>query len=374
VGDDHQAALIETVAVILASSRFIYLAEPGKGSLPHAELASRISFFLRGAPPDRALRKLAANGELAKADVLAKQTDRLLSTHEFTSGFVAPFAHQWLSMERLDFFKFNVRRYPDFDNSTKEAARQEVFESVAYVLRQNKSVTNLLRADYVVVNSLLANYYGIEGVVGDGFRRVEIPRQSPSGGLLGMAAILAMGSNGEESNPVERGAWVLRKLINDPPPPAPANVPQITRLSDRLLTTRERLALHREQPQCASCHRKIDPIGFGLENFDAAGRWRTEDRYEYRGKRKTWKIDPAAAFHDGPKFANYFELRDLLAAREQAFATGFAEALVSYALGRPAGFSDRELIETMVQRATQKDYAAREFVHALIQSKQFQSK
>ncbi|MBM81505.1 MAG: hypothetical protein CMJ78_13065 [Planctomycetaceae bacterium] len=374
VGDDHQAALIETVAVILASPRFLYLAEPGKGSLPHAELATRLSFFLRGAPPDPTLRKLAASGELAKSEVLATQTDRLLSEPEFLSGFVAPFTHQWLGMERLDFFKFNIRRYPDFDNSTKEAARQEVYESIAYVLRKNESLTNLLRADYVVVNSLLANYYGIGGVVGDEYRRVEIPRNSPRGGLLGMAAILAMGGNGEQSNPVERGAWVLRKLVNDPPPPAPANVPQINRLSDQLLTTRERLSLHQEQPQCASCHRKIDPIGFGLENFDAAGRWRTEDHYEYRGKRKTWKIDAAAAFHDGPKFSDYFELRDLIAEHEEAFATGFAEALVSYALGRPAGFSDRELIENMVKRAKQKNYAAREFVHTLIQSKPFQSK
>ena len=376
VGDNHQAALIETAAVILASPRFLYLAERGRGPLPAEELATRLSFFLRGAPPDQVLRILAANGELAKAEVLAQQTDRLLSEPELTTGFVTPFAHQWLGMERLDFFKFNIRRYPDFDNSTKEAARREVHESVAYVLRKNESLTNLLRADYVVVNSLLANYYGIKGVSGDEFRRVDLPqgKDSPRGGLLGMAAILAMGSNGEDSNPVERGAWVLRKLVNDPPPPAPANVPQISRLSDRLLTTRERLSLHQEQPQCASCHRKIDPIGFGLENFDAAGRWRAEDHYEYRGERKAWKVDPASALHDGPKFADYFELRDLIAEREEAFATGFAEALVSYALGRPASFSDRELIDSMVERAKQKNYAAREFVHALIQSKQFQSK
>ena len=373
VDDGHQSALIETVAVILASPRFLYLAGSGQQrSLPPAELATRLSFFLRGAPPDQVLRKLAATGELAKAEVLTQQTDRLLSKPELTTGFVAPFAHQWLGMERLDFFKFNVRRYLDFDNSTKEAARREVHESFGNVLRENESLTDLLRADYVVVNSLLANYYGIEGVAGDEFRRVDLPqgKDSPRGGLLGMAAILAMGSNGEDSNPVERGAWVLRKLLNDPPPPAPANVPQISRLSDRLLTTRERLGLHQEDPQCASCHRKIDPIGYGLENFDAAGRWRTEDHYEYRGQRKTWKIDPAAALHDGPKFADYFELRDLIAAREEAFATGFAEALVSYALGRPASFSGRQLSDAMVERAKQKNYAAREFVRALVQSDQ----
>jgi len=224
------------------------------------------------------------------------------------------------------------------------------------------------------VNSLLANYYGIVGVEGDEFRPVGIPDDSPRGGLLGMAAVHAMGSNGVESNPVERGVWILRKLLNDPPPPAPANVPQITRLSDQLLTTRERLAIHQKEAQCSSCHRKIDPIGFGLENFDAAGRWRTKDHYEHRNQRKSWTIDASGKFHNGPAFADFFELRNQIGSRKEDFAMGFAEALVSYALGRPAGFSDRELIKQMVERAKKKDYRAREFFHVLIQSSAFQSK
>ncbi len=149
----------------------------------------------------------------------------------------------------------------------------EVYETFAHILRQNRSLRELLKSDYVVVNGLLANYYGLPGVVGDQFQVVKLPVESPRGGLLGMAAIHGMGSNGEHASPVERGAWVLRKLLNDPPPPAPANVPQLTRLEDKLLTTRERLSMHQEEPQCASCHRKIDPIGFGLENFDDLPEW-----------------------------------------------------------------------------------------------------
>jgi hypothetical protein len=185
-----------------------------------------------------------------------------------------------------------------------------------------------------------------------------------------MAAIHAMGSNGVESSPVERGAWVLRHLLHDPPPPAPPNVPQLSRLADKPLTTRERLAAHREEPQCASCHRKIDPIGFGLENFDAAGKWRTTDRL----RTKKWTIDAADALFQGPSFQNFFELRDLIAAREDDFARGFTEHLIEYALGRPCGFTDHELVEQIVATARDQQYAVRAFVHAIVQSAEFRTK
>ena len=224
----------------------------------------------------------------------------------------------------------------------------------------------------VVFPALLANYYGLEGVSGDEFRKVPLPAGSPRGGLLGMAAILAMGGNGEHTSPVERGAWVLRKLLHDSPPPAPPNVPQLARLEGKLLTTRERLAAHMEEPQCASCHRKIDPIGFGLENFNAGGKWRTEDTYEKRGVgKKTWPIDPSGQFHNGLAFKDYFELRDLVASRTAGFARGFTEALIEYALGRPFGFTDEALAEAVVARAEAKDFVLREFLHALVASPEF---
>jgi hypothetical protein len=225
----------------------------------------------------------------------------------------------------------------------------------------------------------LANYYGIEGVTGDEFRKVKLPAGSPRGGLLGTAAIHAMGSDGVESSPVERGAWVLRYLLNDPPPPAPPNVPQLSRLADKPITTRERLRAHQEEAQCASCHRRIDPIGFGLENFDAAGKWRTTEAHRIKTRRnwrttKTWEIDPSGSFHNGPEFADYFELRDRIAEREPDFARGFTEALIEYALGRPFGFIDEDLALGIMSSAKNKNYALREFVHALVQTKQFQSK
>ena len=190
-----------------------------------------------------------------------------------------------------------------------------------------------------------------------------------------MAAILAMGSNGRDTSPVERGAWILRKLLHEPPPPAPPNVPQLNRLEDKLLSTRERLAAHQEQPQCAQCHRKIDPIGFGLENFDATGKWRTTETYEKRGVgRKTWPISPAGAFHKGSSFKDYFELRDQIAAHPEKFGRGFTEALVEYGLGRPFGFLDEPLATAILTEAQAKDYQMAAFLRALVRSETFQTK
>jgi hypothetical protein len=196
-----------------------------------------------------------------------------------------------------------------------------------------------------------------------------------------MAAIHAMGSDGVVSSPVERGAWILRHLLNDPPPPPPPNVPQISRLADKVLTTRERVLAHQEEAQCASCHRKIDPIGFGLENWGAAGKWRTTDSYRLRdkkgrgiGKAKTWEIDASGAFHKGPAFSDFHQLRDLIAEREEDFARGFTEHLIEYALGRPFGFTDEDLANAIVSSAKSNQFALSEFVHALIKSEKFRTK
>jgi mono/diheme cytochrome c family protein len=384
-GDKPSAALKETLSVVLASPMFLYLAEPSPDEkrrfLTDAELATRLAYFLWSAPPDTTLRDLARSGELQKPAVLAAETERLLDDPR-SEGFIIPFIHQWLGLDRLDFFEVNLALYPRFDNGTKLAARNEIYKTATQLVRSNASLRDLLKADYVVVDSVLANFYGLDGVRGDGFRKVALPQGSPRGGLLGMAAVQFMGGNGEHTSPVERGAWVLRKLLNDPPPPAPANVPAITRLAGKVLTTRERMQAHQEDPQCASCHRKIDPIGFGLENFDAVGQWRTEDSYaaaDAGGKpipntRKIWPIDPAAALHNGPAFQDYFGLRDLIASKTDAFARGFSSALIEYALGRPCGFSDEPLITDLVRQTQPKGFAAREFIHALVRSKEFHTK
>lgn len=384
-GVKPREALCETLSVVLASPMFLYLAEPSpdgkRRPLTGPELATRLSYFLWGAPPDATLLGLGGSGELIKPEVLAAQATRLLDDPR-SEDLVRGFVHQWLGMDRLDFFEVNRPKYPRFDDSTRLAAKNEIYETFAHLLRENAPLGDLLKADYVVINRLLADYYGIPGVDGDAFRKVSLPSGSPRGGLLGMAAVSFMGGNGDHTSPVERGAWVLRKLLHDPPPPAPANVPQITRLAGKVLTTRERLLAHQEEAQCASCHRRIDPIGFGLENFDAVGQWRVEDSYQVmdeNGKpvpdaKKTWTIDPAAQFHKGPVFRDYFELRDLIAARSEDFGRGFSEALVEYALGRPIGFGDGPLVDEMVDGAKREGFGVRAFIQVLVGREEFRSK
>jgi hypothetical protein len=366
-GVKPREALSETLSVVLASPMFLYLAEPSpdgkRRSLTGPELAARLSYFLWGSPPDATLLGLGESGELMTPEVLASQVARLLDDPR-SEDLVHGFVHQWLGMDRIDFFEVNRPKYPRFDDSTRLAAKNEIYETFAHLLRENAPVSDLLKSDYVVINRLLADYYGIPGVEGDAFRKVALSPGSPRGGLLGMAAVSFMGGNG------------------DPPPPAPANVPQIARLAGKVLTTRERLLAHQEEAQCASCHRKIDPIGFGLENFDAVGQWRTEDSYQVvdeTGKpvpdaKKTWTIDPAAAFHKGPAFKDYFELRDHIAARTEDFGRGFSEALVEYALGRPIGFGDEPLIDAMVADAKREGFGVRVFIQGLVASGEFRSK
>ncbi len=376
-GDSFEDALKEPLSVVLSSPGFLYLCEPssdrGPRRLNSFELATRLSYFLWSGPPDDELVALAHSEALQNPAVLAAQADRMMA-HDRSRQFASGFTHQWLGMDRLDFFQFDFKLHRGFDDSTKAAAREEVYQTMSCLLRQNLSLRRLLKSDFVVINGLLASYYGLDGVSGDAFRKVSLPADSPRGGLLGMAAILAMGGNGQTTSPVERGAWVLRKVLHDPPPPAPPNVPQLARLEGKMLDVRERLRAHQEAAQCANCHRKIDPIGFGLENFDAAGKWRTEDTYALKGVKKTWPVDPAAAFHNGPAFTGYFELRDIVASKSEAFARGFTEALIEYALGRPFGFTDEDLATSIVNQAREKDFALREFIHALVASDAFHSK
>lgn len=378
-GEKHPDAVKDTLSVVLAAPMFLYLAEPAvdgsKRPLTQPELASRLAYFLWGTPPDDELASLAAAGELADPMVLASQVERLLDDPR-SAGFLEPFVYQWLGLHRFDFFEVDRSRHPEFDDSVRLAAKREVFETVGHLLATNGSLRDLLAADSCVINNVLARFYGIEGVTGDQFRPVPLPPDSPRGGLLGMAAVHFMGGNGSETSPVERGAWVLRKLLDDPPPPAPANVPAISRLADKLVTTAERLRLHQEEPQCASCHRRIDPIGLGLENFDAVGRWRIGVSVHSADKKttKTWAIDPAGALHGGPAFADFFELRAIIASQPEAFARGFSRALAEYALGRPCGFSDEQLLDDMVLRAATKNYPIRELFQALVASEAFHTK
>lgn len=402
-GDAPRQAMIDSLALVLSSASFVYLTEPAAATavaattLSPRELAIRLSYFLSSSPPDAALMAAANNGNLADPDVLKAQTQRLLKAPQL-DRFISGFAHQWLDMKRIDMFDFSALDHPDFDESVRHSARREIYETIRYLTDHDLPIDRLLKSDFVLVNDVLADFYGLpdpknpgvesnsSGHSGTEFRKVSLPPDSPRGGLLGTAAIHIMGSDGQRSSPVERGAWVLRHLLNDPPPPAPPNVPMLEH-EDAVLSIRDLQKRHQEEPQCASCHRKIDPIGYGLENFDAAGLWRHAEEVKIppaenaKQKRKSvpkyqsFPIDPSGVLPAGQDFANFQELRDGIHSNyNAAFARGVAEHLIAYALGRPYGISDHNLATQITSEAAQHNNTLSAFVHALVQSQAFQTK
>jgi len=366
-------AIIEPMAIILASPGFIYISEPAKDKevkeLSQRELAIRLAYFLWSSPPDNELYNLAIQGKLKDDKTLYTQVNRMLKDKK-AEQFYSSFAYQWLGMDRLHFFQFDHYRFPHFDDTMKSAAAEEVYKTIQTIVDENLSTEKLLKSDFVVINGMLANHYGIPNVKGDHFRKVKLPHDSVRGGLTGMAAIHAMGSDGKHTSPVERGAWVLRKILNQPPPPAPANVPQLNRLEGKKLTVRQMLKAHQEEPQCAHCHTKIDPIGFGLENFDPVGQWRTVDKLN---KMKT-KVDPSGQLYKGPSFKNYKELRDIFVTRVDNFNRGLIKNLLGYSLGRSIGFSDQDLIDELHQKMKKNNNSMRSLIHEIVKSKVFKTK
>ena len=365
-------AIVEPMAVLLSTPSFLYLNEPTGNKeekpLNQRELAVRLAYLLTSAAPDDELLKWADKG-LLKEGKLQQQVDRLLASPE-ANRFYESFLYQWLHMERLSFFQFKASMYPTFSHTVKDAAAEEVYQTFKTIVDEDLDTINLLQSDFVVINALMAEHYGIRGVQGDHYRKVALPNDSVRGGLTGMAAILAMGSDGIHTSPVERGAWVLRKILNDPPPPAPANVPMLSRLKDEKLTKEQLLKAHKEEAQCAHCHKKIDPIGLGLENFDATGQWRSKKTLD----KFTYPIDPSGQIHRGPKFQNYQELNDYFASKVDDFNRGLIENLLSYSLGRQIGFTDKELVDSLHQEMKQKGNKLRPVIHSIIESEAFQSK
>ena len=379
-GQSIQSALIEPLAIMLASPEFLYMVnegEPNSIRLTQIELANRLAFMLWSEPADEALISAAQKRLLNSPDVLRAQTTRLLSDPR-SDRFVHSFTHQWLQMDRLGMFQFDGAQFPTFDNAVRENARDEIFQTLDRILRDRLPLGNLLQTDFVVINDLLAEYYDIPDVKGHAFRKVTVGEDSIRGGLLGTAAVSAMGSDGLRSSPVERGVWILRHLLHDPPAPAPPNVPQLSRLDGELVSAREIQKLHQEQPQCAQCHRKIDPLGFGLENFSAAGLWREVETVRVSKKKanqtKEFEIDPSGQLPSGEPFENFQQMRSLVASKEDQFARGFVEELIAYGLGRPYGFSDEMLVETIIEDCRDSGYTIEDILHSFIQSDSFRSK
>lgn len=383
-------AVAETLSIVLASPSFLYFPEPhgeAKDLITERELAVRLSYLLWSLPPDDRLLRLADSGLLSDPKVLNKQLQRMMVDEKF-DAFITSFVPQWLGMERLDVFQFPPPHNPYFDETLRESARNEVYETFATIIRNGMPLQQMIKSDFVVVDDVLIDFYELPREPGEGFRKISVADDSPRGGLLGMAAVHMMGSDGIHPSIVERGAWVLRHVLDDPPPPAPANVPQLPHSGkDSVKSARKLLAMHTNAPQCAQCHQKIDPIGWGMQNFNASGRWQETEpvmvasKGNWRKKENPhlpiWdelKINARGNLPNGKKFKNFFELREAIAKEGRVFSEKYAKDMIAFGLGRPYSFTDEPLLNEMMQYAARTKNRASSYIIALVRSKQFRTK
>ena len=314
--------------------------------LSDLELASRLSFFLWSSIPDDELLDAAVAGRLRDPAALEHQVRRMLEDRR-SDALVSNFVAQWLHLRNMNRVTPDVNRYPEFDDNLREALARETKLLVASELRADRGVAGLLTADYTFVNERLARHYGIPGVYGSRFRRVDLGAGAPGarGGLLGHASILTVTSHATRTSPVLRGKWVLDNVLGAPPPPPPADVPALDEntAGEPHRSVRERLEAHRANPVCASCHARMDPLGFALESFDGIGRWRADDGGT--------PLDTAATLPDGTAFDGPAELSDLLAGRREAFVRTVTARMLTYALGRGLEAHDQPAVRRIVREA-----------------------
>lgn len=369
-----EEGLIEAMAVLLSSPSFLYIneefnADSTKKPLSDRELAIRLAMLLWSSPPDPELYAIADKGTLRKASILSSQIDRMLDDPR-SKNFSNAFMSQWMDLSRFDQIAINNKKFPLFDKSIRAAVKQEPLEFFHTLLKENLSLTNILDSDFVVINSGLAHHYGINNVEKPGFYKVTLPHNSPRGGLTGTAAFLTMGSTGENTSPIIRGALILEKLMHDPSPAPPPNVPQLSEASEKPVSISEAIKLHQSKAQCASCHAKMDPIGFGLENFNAIGQWREKEKV---GK-KDFPVKSIGSFPGNKKFKDLKEFKKFLLTYKDQLAQSLVEGVMTYGLGRKVQFSDQNEIEKLTQELRSQNYKARSLIHALVNSKSFQYK
>ncbi len=377
-GASFEVAVKSALLAVLCSKSFLYLVEGASGApggrLDDFELASRLSYFLWSTMPDERLEALAAAGTLHQAEVLRAEVRRMLGD-ERAHAFMDSFPRQWLQLRRVGMFAPDRKLYPDYDDYLEKSMVGETTSFFREVMQHNLSLREFLNSDWTMLNERLAGHYGIPGVVGEEMRRVALRPQDHRGGLLTQAAILSLTSDGTRHRPVHRGKWILESIIGKPPPPPPANVPPIaTPVANQPKTTlRAKLEAHREDPGCAACHRKIDPLGLAFDNYDAIGHWRTEETVR-DGTGANPAINASGELPDGRAFADAAGLKQLLVADLERFSTAFCEKLATYALRRGMTFTDRTLLSALAAKSRTQDYQLASLVEGLVLSELFQKR
>jgi hypothetical protein len=401
-GRSFEDSLRLGIKAILCSPHFLYLDEPVRHldeRASHADqrerdrisqhaIASRLSYFLWSSMPDDALRSLADQGLLDEPEVLRNQVNRMLDDPR-ARALTENFTGQWLNLRDIDFTSPDQELYPEFDELLRISMVEETHRFFRELIEHDLSVMNFIDSDFTFLNQRLAEHYGIDGVRGQQLRKVDLPEDSVRGGVLTHASVLKVTANGTNTSPVVRGVWVLQSFLGQDIPPPPSSVAAVEPDIRGATTLRQQLEKHRDVASCSVCHRRIDPAGFALENFDVIGGWR--QRYRTlgdKGDRPGFKQDPhtyawiryrlglpvdaSGQTVDGDSFDNIRQFKKILRDQDEVFARGLTRKLLTYALGRRIGFSDRPEIERIVKATAEREYGLRTLIHEIVQSDLFQ--
>ena len=363
-GRDPTEAYADALKAVLCSPSFLYLEESDDAGLSSYALASRLSYFLWASMPDQELMGFAEDGRLQDDVVLQEQVERMLRDSKM-AAFVDGFMDSWLTLRDLGSMPPDRDRFADYYQYDLQAAmREETRRFIRYLVRENESILNFIDSDFTFVNRALARHYGIDGAAGSDFARVQIGDRR-RGGLLGQASVLTVSANGIDTSPVVRGVWLLENLLGTPPSPPPPDVEPLDPDVRGAVTIRDQLQKHRDVASCYDCHRKIDPLGFALENFDPIGRWRET----YGGKTR---IDASGELPSGHAFTSVEEFKAVLLERQDQFAVALTEKLLAYAVGRPIEPADRPHVDRIVQELASRGYGMRDLIHLVVASEPFQ--
>jgi mono/diheme cytochrome c family protein len=370
-GESFERAIQLATQAVLVSPHFLFRVElddkpndpKATRSLNDWELASRLSYFLWGSMPDDALFQLAEQKQLRRPQVLAREAQRMLKDPK-SAALVENFGGQWLTLRTLQNVSPDPAQFPGFNNQLRADMLKETEMFFTAVMREDRPVTDFLNGDFTFLNERLAKHYGTPGITGDNFRRVQLTGDQRRG-VLTQASILTLTSNPTRTSPVKRGKWVLEQMLGTPPPPPPPNVPELKVEPGAMLTgtLRQKMEQHRTDPGCASCHQKMDPIGFGLENFDAVGAWRTKEGGA--------EIDSSGELIGSGKFNGPTQLVGILMKKQDTFCHNFASQMMTFALGRGLEYYDRCEVDTLSKRVAKDGNKFSSFVTEIVTSSPF---
>lgn len=384
-GTGFTQAMLAGYRALLCSPEFLYLEDPrspaNSGDL--LPLAQRLSYFLWDTRPDNDLLAKATSGDLGRPEVLREEVDRLIDDPRF-SRFITNFTDYWLDLRNLRRDEPDIRLYPEyrFDDYLVESMGMETRAFVSAMIRENMPASAIVDSDFLFANDRLARHYSLEPLSGHAVRKVPVPAGSPLGGLLTQAAIQKVTANGTNTSPVIRGAWVMTRLLGQPPPKPPESVPAVEPDIRGAKTIRDLLAMHTKDASCASCHKLFDPVGFALETFDVCGGWRERYRGMEEGElvtgidraghdfayRLAHPVDPRGSLPDGRTFSDIRSLKALLADSSRQLARNLLHQFTAYATGGPVRFSDRRDIEAILDASAADGYRVRDLLHGFVAS------